>query len=94
VLWWTSSSGEIELQIPRRSVKLICQSGQNDAAVEDLRLRPMMRDQLFKIDSQVLGKVLKEQGDWDTEELADRVENERRVLWIAAWDIFENPESA
>lgn len=39
------------------------------------------------IDPELIRAELKEQGAWDTEELADDAQNWRRILWIAAGNI-------
>jgi len=42
------------------------------------------RIDLSHVSDQDLKKELKEYGAWDDEELNDRIENEKRIIWIAA----------
>lgn len=50
---------------------------------------PKFKRQLAKIATEDLAKELKEYCCWDTEELANNEENQKRILWIAAGMIVE-----
>lgn len=87
--WWSTSSGRIELRIAIEDVRRIARSGQNDADVAEVSKRPYMAKQLTKIEPELLVSELREYGAWEDSELGDHAQNLQRVLWIAAWDVFE-----
>lgn len=89
LLWYTSGSGRIELQMTIEQAESASHSGDCDEDTRDLSKVPAIAEQLAKIDSAVLTAELKEWGAWDTEELADHSQNLRRILWLAACDITE-----
>lgn len=45
------------------------------------------------INDALLASELREYGGWNPVELEDRIENEKRLLWLAAWQIREDIES-
>lgn len=90
--WWSDSSGFIELQLTSEDVAAVPQQGAADDAVAWLQTQPHIAAQLAKVSQGTLIKVLQEYGAWDATELADREQNERRILWLAAGDISDNPE--
>jgi hypothetical protein len=50
---------------------------------------PAIRRQLADISDSDLAAVLREYGEWDKSELADRKENEARIVGLAAGNITE-----
>ena len=86
-MYWTDSSGRIELKMTKREAQSASHIGQCDADVLALSQRPAIARQLAKIDPAQLRDTLREYGAWDDEELADHAQNLQRVLWIAAGDI-------
>lgn len=63
--------------------------GPCDDDVAALLKAPNIRRQLRKLLDVELRDELKGYGAWDDEELADRAENEARIVWTAACDITE-----
>ncbi len=86
MVWWSSSSGRIELNITKAQASQGSHSGSCDSDIEDLRTVPTIRRQLDKIDPDLLAKELAEYTDWDTTE---HDANLNRILWIACGDILE-----
>lgn len=64
-----------------------------DAAVHRLSLEPGIRAQLNAIPAHQLKAELEEYGAWDDLELANMEENRRRILWLAAGDIWEHRDT-
>jgi hypothetical protein len=64
--------------------------GQCDADVEALTAHPAIRRQLARISDADLIAELREVGAWSADELQDRTDNERRIVWIAAGNITED----
>lgn len=88
-LWFTSSSGRIELQMTMEQAESASHSGECDEDVRELSKVPAIAEQLTKIDPVLLSAELKEYGAWDDEERADHDQNLQRILWLAAGDITE-----
>jgi len=89
LLWFTSSSGRIELQMTMEQAESASHSGECDDDVAELAKVPAIAEQLAKIDPALLSAELKEYGAWDDEERADHDQNLQRILWLAADDITE-----
>lgn len=79
-----------EIKIFTKDVKNVCHSGDNEPAVNDLMNKPYIKKQLHSLDKEKIKKELKEYGAWDEIELSDHKNNLMRLLWLAAWDIYEN----
>lgn len=88
-MYWTSSSGKIELQITKAEARSASHQGQCDMSVFALSKKPRIKKQLDKIDKTVLTTELREYGAWSKIELADHTQNLQRLLWIACGDINE-----
>lgn len=88
-MWWSSSSGRIELQMTLKQAQACSHSGPCDADVAALRLEPKIKRQLTALDPRLVRDELREYGAWDDDELADHDQNLTRLLWIAANDITE-----
>jgi hypothetical protein len=89
LLWFTSSSGRIELRMTMEQAESASHSGECDDDVQELSRVPAIAEQLAKIDPSLLSAELKEYGAWDDEERADHDQNLQRILWLAAGDITE-----
>ncbi len=99
LLWWTSSSGTIEFQMPWEAVQACSHSGDCDSDVAywapriaEMRLSTV--DPIRRFTPEDVRKELREYGAWDDKELANDAANWRRIIWLAANDINENPEGA
>lgn len=88
-MWFTSSSGQIELKMTMEQAKSASHQGQCDADVAELARVPAIKRQLDAIDPATLASELKEYGAWDDAELADHAQNLQRILWLAAGNIVE-----
>lgn len=88
-MWWTTSSGRIELQITKRQAGIGSHQGQCDADITDLLTVPTIQRQLDKISPELLREELKEYGAWEEEELKDYEQNKARILWLACGDIAD-----
>jgi hypothetical protein len=88
-MYWSESSGRIELQITKSQADSCSHPGQCDQDVADLRLNPAIRRQLQKLSPALVAECLKEYGAWDAVELSDHDQNLDRLLWIACCDIAE-----
>lgn len=88
-MWWSDSSGRIELQMTKAQALTCFHPGRCDDDVAALRQVPAIRRQLAKITPDSLISCLAEYGAWDATELADHEQNLHRLVWIAACDISE-----
>lgn len=88
-LWWTSSSGRIELQFTLDQALSVSHQGACDEDVAQLVRVPEIAAQLDRIDAVELARELREYGAWDAAELADHDANLRRIVWLAGSDLRE-----
>lgn len=88
-MYWTSSSGRIELNIPKGLASIGYHSGACDSDIAELMQLDSIKAQLSGIPPQVLSEELREFGAWDDLELSNHGDNLARILWIACGDIQE-----
>jgi hypothetical protein len=88
-MWFTTSSGGIEIQMTKSQALACTHPGPCDADVLSLSVVPSIARQLAKLDSDLLKKELREYGAWDEDELNHHEKNLQRILWIAAGDIAD-----
>ena len=88
-MWWTTSSGSIELNITKDQAARAAHMGQCDADVFALSQEPVIRRQLAKLDQDQVRDELRQWGSWDETELEDDAQNLQRLLWLACCDIAE-----
>lgn len=92
-MWWTTSSGSIELNITKDQAARAAHMGQCDADVFALSQEPVIRRQLAKLDQDQVRDELREWGAWDEDEdelkSCNDAENLQRLLWLACCDIAE-----
>lgn len=62
----------------------------SDDVCARLSLQPGIREQLDAIPPWQLKAELKSYGAWNEDDLADVWKNRRRILWLAANDIWDN----
>jgi len=86
-MWATFNN--FEIRMTRREAQSASHYGPCDSDVAALTVK--LRKQLDKLDPEQLRKELKEWGAWDAKELADHEANLRRIVWIAAGNIMEEP---
>jgi len=87
--WWSSSSGQIEIQIPLEWAESTHHSGHCDNDVLAVSQEGFIKDFTSALNPDIVRNVLDEYGTWDDEELKDKEENIQRLLWIACGDIAE-----
>lgn len=89
-IWWSSSSGDIEIQLTKDQAESASVGGvDNESAIDDLLTNPEISSQFDDISDDALKSELEGYGAWDDEELSDREMNIKRVLWLAAGDISD-----
>ena len=88
-MYWSTSSGRIELQITKAEAACGAHTGDCDRDVLNLSAIPRIKRQLDKLDPELVAQELKEWGAWDSEELKDHTQNIQRLLWLACCDIKE-----
>ena len=89
LVWYSSGSGRIELQMTMEQAQSASHSGECDEDTRELSKVPAIAEQLERIDQSVLSSELREFGAWSMEELADHDHNLQRILWLGACDIAE-----
>lgn len=77
----TASFNRFEIELPDECVNDCSHQGQCDDDVAYWVPRITFPD------AELIREELKEQGAWDTEELADDEQNKNRILWIAAGNV-------
>ena len=90
-MWFSTSSGRIELKLSADDISTGYHSGACDADIDWLRKQPHIAKQLDDIDPALLKSELKEWGAWDDDELSEHEANLARILWLACGDLFDNP---
>ena len=91
---WFSSSGRINLTFPSLEEAQYCaHPGECLPEVQETMGLDWMAPQLAKVDPDDLRRELTEHGAWGDEELADHEANLERLVWIAANDVAEDPDT-
>ena len=91
---WFSSNGRLSLTFPTLDDARYC-AHQGDCLpeVQETVGLDWMASQLEKIDPDVLRSELVEFGAWDSDELANHGDNLERIVWLAANDVAEAPDT-
>ena len=91
---WFSSSGKLNLTFPTLEDAQYC-SHQGDclSEVQETVGLDWMAPQLAKIDPDVLRSELGEYGAWNSDELSEHGDNLERIVWLAANDVAEEPDT-
>jgi hypothetical protein len=89
-MWWSSSSGRIELEMTAEQAVSVSHQGRCDEDVEYLIEQPEIKKQLDAIPNSLMASELAEYGTWDGEQLRDNDDNRARLVWIAGCDLDEN----
>ena len=92
-MYWSSSSGRIELDITKQQAAQASHPGPCDNDVFALSQVPTIRRQLARINAGDLAAELSEYGAWEPDELADHDANLLRILWLACGDINEENQA-
>lgn len=88
-MYWSSSSGRIELNITKAQAAQGSHQGQCYQDIEELRQVPAIRRQLAKLDPAEVVKELNGYGAWSDNDLSDHSANLNRLLWLACGDIVD-----
>jgi hypothetical protein len=88
-MWFSTSSGRIELNLSRADAEAGYHSGACDEDIAHLIQFPHIATQLDQISPELLRAELREYGAWDDEELADHRANRERLLWLACGDLID-----
>lgn len=92
-MWYSTSSGRIELNIPVHLLNIGYHSGQCAPGVAWIRANePSVEAQLQMVNPEALKADLREYGCWDESELEDHDENLSRLLWLACGDLVDELE--
>ncbi len=86
---WESSSGKIALHLTKDQVLSASHSGSCDMDVDALLQDEGIRKQFRSIKPSLITQELKEFGAWNDKELSDRLQNKKRLLWIASNDLAD-----
>ena len=91
---WFGSSGRFSLTFPTLEDAQYC-AHQGDCLPEDQETVGLdwMASQLENIDPDVLRSELSEYGAWGSDELVDHADNLERIVWLAANDVAEDPDT-
>lgn len=76
-----------EIQMTKKQAISASHPGDCHKDVTALCNTPNIARQLRKIGPELIAAELKDYGAWDENELKDTINNERRIVWIAAGDI-------
>ena len=88
--YWTSSCGRIEIPFFKKDYSSVPLMGRADDAVEYLIKQPELVKRFDKYNDETIFKVVREIfGDYTDEELKDRTENIRKIIWVACCDLQE-----
>ena len=92
--FWYAGSGRIELVFRTLDDAASCaHQGECLWDVQALMAEPYMAAQLEKIDPENLRAELGEYGAWNEDQLANHEDNLERLVWLAANDVAESPET-
>lgn len=86
---YTVDYDHFSIDLEQDAIDAIARPGPNDADVAHVAGLDYVKAQTDKIPPETLRRHLTEYGAWDDAELADHVQNVRRLIWLAAWDAFE-----
>lgn len=87
---WSSGCGRIELPLFKKEYSTVPLSGRADDAVEALMKQPDIIKRFDKYSDETIFKVVRPIfGDYTDEELQDRTENIRKIIWIACCELQE-----
>jgi len=87
---WSSGCGRIELPLFKKEYSTVPLMGAADDAVEALMKQPDIIKRFDKYDDEIIFKVVRPIfSDYTDEELQDRTDNIRHILWIACCEIQE-----
>lgn len=79
----------IELGLAKEDVDYICHSGSNDVEVAEVTRKDYIKKQLKKYTEKQLMNGISAYITDDLEQIGTRQKKEEYIVWIAAWNIFD-----
>jgi hypothetical protein len=93
--YWATGNRH-EFRIKGEAIIDICHRGDNSKSVshwvDDVKKMADKDGFTNRPTPETIRKELGDFGAWDEEELLDDEQNWKRLLWLAAWDIFDSDE--
>jgi hypothetical protein len=89
MVYWSDSSGRLELQLSGDQTARGYHSGPCDLDIAALLQDPEISRQLSVFDPAQVAATLKEYGAWNSQDLANHADNLARLLWIACGDLVD-----
>jgi hypothetical protein len=87
---WSSGCGRIELPFFKKEYSTVPLIGHADDAVLALMKQPEIIKRFDKYDDDTIFKVVRPIfGDYEDDEIQDREDNIRRIIWIACCELQE-----
>lgn len=78
-----------ELGLAEEDIEFICHSGSNDSEVVEVTQKDYVQEQLRKYDEEALMQAVKAYITDNLEDIDTRQKKEEYVVWLIAWNIFE-----
>ena len=88
----STGSGRIEVPLTGEEINSICTPGPNDMAVKYVCDKPSLRSWMSRYSKELIREEAKEYGAWSDEELANDEDTLHRIIWILAWNEFEEED--
>ena len=88
-MYWSTSSGRIELQMTKAQAATVSHPGDCYLDVCALLRDKRIRRQVDKLDRELVKAELREHGAWDDADMIDHEANLQRLVWLAGCDIME-----
>lgn len=79
----------IELGLAEEDIEFICHSGSNDSEVAEVTQKDYVQEQLKKYDEDKLMQAVSAYITDNLEDIDTRQKKEKYVVWLVAWNIFE-----
>lgn len=79
----------VELGLTEEDIVYICHSGSNDSEVAEVTQKDYVQEQLKKYDEEALMRAVKAYITDNLEDIDTWQKKEEYVVWLVAWNIFE-----
>lgn len=87
--YWTSSCGKIELPLFKSEYSTVPLMGRADESVAALMKQPTIINRFNAYTDDLLSSIVKSYGDYNEDDINNRTENIRFILWMACCDLQE-----
>lgn len=91
--WFDGTYGDCNVTLTLDQAESASHAGQCDHDVCELSRVPSIAAALAAISPESAVRCLSGYGAWDAGELSDHDQNLQRILWLAAGDIIEQPDT-